>query len=289
MSSRVVVALVACLVALPSRAEPPPGRPTVTVTRTTVGGKPVVVVTPVGTGPWPVVFVMGGLGELSRGEAVSAGAWVDDYGLVAVLEAVQGNRLDAGTFQGLVDARLLRQYRQRVARGYKGLVIVGVPAPVDYSDEFVRFVTDELIPWADRTLPVRHGAEFRGIDGVSLGARHALRLGLAHPELFRTVSGVQAAVRGWHDVLLELATEHRVAARRLSLSLITSDGDPYRPAVGKLARSWRRLGLSVRHGVGIGPHNRRYNSGPGAVDLVLFHDAVLNGTSAPSPFNITHR
>ena len=95
-----------------------------------------------------------------------------------------------------------------------------------------------------------------GIDGVSLGGAVALRVGLSHPEAFGAVGALQPAieptdVRSWADRV--------IAARRvrpkLALRLTTSEGDPYRVAVGKLSSA---LGVAQQeHDAAVlpGPHD----------------------------------
>jgi hypothetical protein len=245
-----------------------------------VGGKPVTVLLPSsGNGPWPVVYLMGGMGELSRGEAVSAASWVEDYAIATVVGALEAGRLTSATFRGLVTTSALASYQRRVRHGWGGLVLVGLPAPVDLTREFERYVVETVIPWAERSLPIRPGAAYRGIDGVSLGGRHALRIGFGNPELFRSVGAVQGAVRGRQAPLLALVQSRREGCRRLAVNLVTSDGDGYRGAIRTFARSLRRERLSVRLADLTGPHDYVFNRGPGAIDLLLFHDGVLNGNA----------
>ncbi len=250
------------------------------VRRFTVAGRPVVVSLPAALeGPWPVVYLMGGMGELSRGEAVSAGAWVDDYRIEAVVQALEAGRVTDRTLQGLSTPSELRDVRARLARlPYRGLVLVGLPAPVDYTDAFEKFVLQDVLPWAERTLPIRPGAASRGIDGVSLGGRHALRLGLRNPGVFRSVGAVQGAVRGYRDAVLEWsrAADAQTGQPRPKLNLSTSDGDPYRGAIEGLGKDLRARGFDVRISRLTGPHDYVFNRGPGALDLLLFHDSVLN-------------
>ena len=246
-----------------------------------VGGRPVTVLLPsTGDGPWPVLYLMGGMGELSRGETVSAASWVDDYELATVVSALERGRLSKSTFRGLVTSSAFAAYERRLRRGFGGVVLVGLPAPVDLTSEFERYVLETVIPWAERSLPVRPGAAHRGIDGVSLGGRHALRIGFGNPSSFRSVGAVQGAVRGRQATLLALVQAHSEGCRRLAVNLVTSDGDGYRGAIATFARALRREKLTVRLADLTGPHDYVFNRGPGAVDLLLFHDGVLNGNAS---------
>lgn len=273
MTGRTVALAVALLLSWTALAEP-------RRTDYEVGGKPVTVLLPSsGHGPWPVVYLMGGMGELSRGEVVSAASWVEDYAIATVVTALESGRLTSASFRGLVTPSALASYQRRLRRGWGGLVLVGLPAPVDLTREFERYVVETVIPWAERSLPVRPGAAFRGIDGVSLGGRHALRIGFGNPELFRSVGAVQGAVRGRQAPLLALVQSRRDGCRRLAVNLVTSDGDGYRGAIRTFTRALRRERLSVRLADLTGPHDYVFNRGPGAIDLLLFHDGVLNGNA----------
>ena len=73
------------------------------------------------------------------------------------------------------------------------------PAPGARGNEgFEALVVDDLVPMIDavyRTIPKR---ESRAIAGLSMGGAQAVRIGLAHPDLFGTVgslSGGAAAAR----------------------------------------------------------------------------------------------
>jgi hypothetical protein len=244
-----------------------------------VGGKPVVVIQPAGPGPWPVVYALSGLGEMVRGPRAAAWGWVEKYGLVPAARAVTSKRLTSKAFHGLVTGKLLDAYRARHARGYAGLVIVCPAVPRKLTRAFKTYLLKRLIPWAESTLPIKRGPRFRGIDGISLGARHALRIGFEYPEKFRTLGTEQAAANGLAGYLTGRVRKAPQSFRNLVVNLLTSRGDGYRKVVGRLARALKGVGLHVRYGVTPGGHNKRFAKGPGAIDMLLFHDGVLNGTA----------
>ncbi len=245
--------------------------PDVSVEHYEVGGSPVVVVRPKeAKGPLPLVVLIAGLGELARGAKAGAAGHVERYGLVPAYRAVLSGRLDAESFQGLVTGDDLEGYRQRLACGFGGLVLVGVAAPVDYSRRFERYVTETVVPWAERTLNVVPGR--RGIDGISLGARHALILGLGTGK-FDAVGTQQAAVRR-PAAVLRAAPRARAGA---VVNLLTSTHDPFRPDVLRLGAALAKVPVSTEVRVLPGRHDKRFAKGPAMIDLLLFHDGVLRG------------
>jgi hypothetical protein len=61
------------------------------------------------------------------------------------------------------------------------------------------------------------------------------------------------------------------------LRFVTSTEDYYVPALKSVSAALRRAG--VEHGllVAEGPHDYAFNRGPGAYEMLLFHDRVLRG------------
>lgn len=53
---------------------------------------------------------------------------------------------------------------------------------------WARHVTEELVPWAERTLPVLEGREHRGVFGKSSGGYGSLMMGLEHADVFSGVA-----------------------------------------------------------------------------------------------------
>ena len=240
-----------------------------------VAGQPVVVVLPPGDGPWPVVYALSGLGEMVRGRRAAAWGWVEKYGLVAAMEAAHRQRLSIQDFQGLVDGQQLAEYNRR-ARSYRGVVVVCPAVPRKLTDRFVRHLMGEVIPWAERKLPIMKGARHRGVDGISLGGRHALKIGFDYASDFRTLGTEQAAARRLRGRLAKALSRWKGGAKSGPfVNLLTSHQDPYRSVVEALAGWMRREGVRVRFQKTAGRHDKRFVKGPGAIDMLLFHDRLL--------------
>ena len=253
----------------------PAARADVVVTTHRVGNRPVVVVQPKeGPGPWPVVYALPGLGEMVRSPEISASAWVNEYGLKAAFAAVQRGDLTKADFQGLVTDAQLAEYRLAAAQ-FRGLVIVCPATPKRMDKAWKAWLIDQVIPWAERTLPVIAGPKSRGLDGISMGGRHTLKLGFERPELFKTLGTEQAAVRGLGPRLQKQVRARPDAYRHLHINLLTSTKDGFRAAITRFHQRLSGLNLTVRHTITPGRHDKRFVRGPGAIDMLLFHDRVL--------------
>ncbi|MFT7624305.1 MAG: hypothetical protein ACI9WU_003492, partial [Myxococcota bacterium] len=165
-----------------------------------VDGKPVIAVVPEGAGPFPVVYALPGLGEMVRGPTASARGWVDDYGLVAAYQDI----------------------------ALKGLVIVCPATPRALTGDFERYLLQSVIPWAEAQLPIRKGPKHRGIDGISMGGRHALRIGFKYPEQFATIGTEQAAVGSLAPRWARRIRKRPQRFAHLRVLLLTSNRDGFR-------------------------------------------------------------
>ena len=112
--------------------------------------------------------------------------------------------------------------------------------------------------------------EATGIDGVSLGGMLALETGLRHPDAFGTVGAIQPAISERFEALALLASPGRQQIR-----LLSSDDDPF--LAPTLALSDGLTARAIEHDrlVVPGPHGYAFNRGPGAIELLFFHDRAL--------------
>lgn len=247
----------------------------VSVSHHTVAGKPVVVVRPQGAGPWPVVYALPGLGEMVRGPRISAGGWLNQYGLKQAMLAVQSGALSKRHFHGLVTSAQLAEYREALSSGWPGLVIVCPATPRKLTPAFTRFLLESVIPWAETTLPVKPGPTYRAIDGISLGGRHALRIGFKHPRMFRAIGTEQAAAGGLGPFVSRQVKKAPADFAHLEINLLTSHGDMFRAKIRNFHRRLKKLGLRSRYHVTPGGHTKRFAKGPGAIDMLIYHAKVL--------------
>ncbi|MCC6526754.1 MAG: esterase [Polyangiaceae bacterium] len=235
----------------------------------------------------PLLVALHGRGEAGRGLPAGARGWRDDYALDAVEAALFRGQLDERDLRGFVrPERLARLNASLAAAPFRGLAVACpyTPALADRSLEgasgFARFVTGELLPAARRALGLdpAHRPGRTGIDGVSMGGRLALFVGLGHPEAFGAVGALQPAI---HEDEAPFLSELAARAAGRPLRLVTSDDDGFRVAVEALSRRLDRDG--VRHELVLtpGPHDYAWNRGPGGVEMLLWHERVLRGLPGP--------
>jgi len=279
---------------IPSVAPPePPAPPGITLRTLAFGpaqGGPqqAVVVTPAGgaaSARYPLLVALGGLGETRRGLAAGAAGWVEDYWLDRTLKRLAAPPLTRADFQDLVDpARLAAINASLAARPYRGLVVACPFTPdlwtqrsLDTVGPFARFLVERLLPRVRAEAPTLRAAASTGIDGVSLGGRLSLLAALEQPGAFGAVGVTQGA---FHPDEVPEVTRRTAAARSrggFRLRLLTSDRDFYREALEELDVALVEAEVAHDHLDVPGPHGYPFNRGPGAIEMLLWHDRVLRG------------
>jgi iron(III)-salmochelin esterase len=231
----------------------------------------------------PLLFALHGRGEANKGPALGVMGWPKDYALLRAIERVCAPPLTTTDFEGMVAAKRLSDHNAALAaRPFAGLVVVCPYSPdVDlrkpnqireYSDYFMNTV----LPRAKKELPVSGDTAAIGIDGVSLGGALALRIGLGNAQAFGAVGSLQAAI-GEDQVpdFTELARSARAKNPNVKLRLLTSDKDYFRRALANTSSSWRAAGIAHDFDDVPGVHDYPFNRGPGAIEMLLWHDRVL--------------
>lgn len=264
-----------------------------TFAATPVGPMSVVVLLPerAAGARFPVLIALHGRGEALKGPKRGARGWVDDYELPERLRGLAQPPLAREDFKSFVTPQRLEQLNTALAqRPYRGLVVVcpytpdmlAGDDPLSKAEPLARLLVDELLPRVYRDTPALGTARATGIDGVSLGGRAAWSVGLLRPEAFGAVAGLQAAF----DVkdapgLAERARQARQRNPELSLRLLTSEHDYFLAADSAIARAVRAAGVPIHFSVVQGPHDYAFNQGPGALEMLLFHDRALRGEAPP--------
>jgi len=260
---------------------------------TPIGPMSVVVLLPEreATARFPVLIAMHGRGEALKGPERGARGWVDDYELKHLLERLARPPLTARDFKSFVAPSRLRRFNEVLAeQPYRGLVIVCpyTPDMLTGDDPFskaiplAQFLVDELLPRVYRETPAIGTALSTGIDGVSLGGRAALSVGLQRPQAFGAIAALQAAFDREQAVPLTQRAQAALTANpKLSFRLLTSDADYFLSANTLIARSMSAAGIPLVFNVVLGPHDYDFNRGPGGLEMALFHDRVLRGDTPP--------
>jgi enterochelin esterase-like enzyme len=239
----------------------------------------------------PVLLTMHGRGEAMKGPDRGARGWVDDYDLSKVIARLAAPPLAREDFKSFVkEERLARLNAALSEHPYRGMVIVCpyTPDMLTGDDPFgkapplARFLVDELLARVYRETPALGTVVTTAIDGVSLGGRAAYSVGLLRPMAFGVISGLQAAFHADHAAdIAARAVRAKAENPGLVFHLLTSDDDFFLDADTAIARAMRARGVPVHFDVVLGPHDYDFNRGPGAIEMLLFHDRVLRGEPPP--------
>jgi iron(III)-salmochelin esterase len=282
-----MVAAAASSAASPSKL--PQTEVTWTYANTPIGPMNAVVVIPARAADehFPVLVTFHGMGEARKGPEKGARGWIDDYGLYRALERLQHPPLTSEDLEGFADAERLAKLNAALARdAYRGLIIVNSYTPdMLRGDEpfskippLAKFVVDELVPRAGRETPAIGTPQTTGLDGISLGGRAALAIGLRNPESFAAIGGLQPGF----DVENAGAVATRAALARqknpgLSFRLLTSDGDYFLASTKAISLAMKQAGVPHSLVIVPGPHDYPFNRGPAVYEMLLYHDRVLRG------------
>jgi dienelactone hydrolase len=236
----------------------------------------------------PIVVAFHGKGESVLGPARGYSAWVDRYGLGNAYSALLAPPLTADAFGGLVrDTELASLNAELAGHAFQGVLAVGVYTPdllpeardSEALESYASWVADVLVPRIQKTLPVASTQPRQvGVDGVSLGGMVALEVGLRHPQVFGSVGSMQPAIRGREAALADLAAQAR-ATEHQHIRLLSSDADPLLPVTRTLSSELRKRHVAHQLLVTPGGHDYAFNRGPGAIELLRFHDRALREPS----------
>lgn len=236
---------------------------------------------------FPVLVALHGRGEALKGPEAGARGWVDDYWLPTTIERLSRPPISLEDLRGFADdARLARLNQSLKERPYQGLIVVCPYTPdtlpadesIDKALPLARFVVETVLPRVYRETPAIGTPESTGVDGVSLGGRAALGIGLLHPKSFAGVSALQAALRSDNSQdILRRAREAKKEKPDLRVRLLTSSDDYFLKANTLLAEALNREGIASQLVNVPGPHDYDFNRGPGGYEMLMFHDRVLRG------------
>lgn len=236
---------------------------------------------------FPVLVALHGRGEALKGPEAGARGWVDDYFLPATIERLHRPPLTLEDLRGFADeARLARLNQSLQQRPYQGLIVVcpytpdNLPADesIDKALPLARFVVDTVLPRTYRETPAIGTPETTGVDGVSLGGRAALGIGLLRPKAFGVVASLQAALRSDNsEDILRHARQAKLQKPDLYVRLLTSKDDYFLKANTLLAEALSGQGIRTQLVNIPGPHDYAFNRGPGAYEMLMLHDRVLRG------------
>ena len=236
----------------------------------------------------PLLVALHGRGEAGRGLDVGAGAWPVEYQLDRLHRRLLAPPLLASDLLDMTNAeRLGRLNASLAAAPYRGIAVAG-PATPDLPDHspdgarpYGRFIVEELLPRLRAETGSTADRAATGIDGVSMGGRLALFVGLQNPEVFGVVGVLQPALRAEEAPLVLDLARAAMAKAKVVLRLVTSDEDYFLPAVRAVSQALREGGVPHELLVIPGTHGYDFNRGPGGVEMLLWHERVQRGLPSP--------
>jgi iron(III)-salmochelin esterase len=236
---------------------------------------------------YPVLVALHGRGESLKGSRRGARGWLDDYDLGRAMSRLLAPPLKKRDFQGYVSAERLRRINRSLrAQPYAGLIVVCPFLPdvlrrenaFTASEPLAAFIVDVLLPRVYAKTPAIGTPASTGIDGVSLGGRAALLVGFSRPLAFGAIEALQAAIDTSEvERFAELGVRALADNPGLVLRLLTSDQDHFLRVNQSLSSALESKGVRHRYLRVLGTHSYRFNRGPGAIEMLLFHDRVLRG------------
>ncbi len=236
---------------------------------------------------YPVLVALHGRGEARKPPREGSLGWPHDYSLGRAIERVSAPPLRSSDFGGFVDAARLQHLNTSLGRHpFGGLIVVCPYVPdLELADDaalaaFGQFLTGVLLPRVRAETPALPGPAATGIDGVSLGGAVALAVGLGNAASFAAVGSLQPAL-DVHDTELWTARARgaRLANPTVALRLLTSSGDYFRDAVRATSTAWTAAGIVHDFDDVLGPHDYPFNRGPGAIEMLLWHDRALRSAA----------
>ena len=239
----------------------------------------------------PVLVTMHGQGEALKGPKKGARGWVDDYWLPKALRHLHAPPLTKKDFRNRVDPLRLERMNDALERQpYRGVIVVCPYTPYQvlkgeraFSDAplLADFLVDEVLPKVYSETPAIGTPETTGVDGVSLGGRASVLVGLERPNAF----GVLGALQPAFDVqdasrLAKRAKEAREKNPGLRIRLLTSEGDFYLASTRAISKAMAETGVDNTLDVVPGDHSYDFNRGPGVYEMLYLHDRALRGETA---------
>ncbi len=232
------------------------------------------------TKKYPLVIAFGGAGECIRSPRDGALAWLHYYKTDEAVRALANNRLTPDDFRKLITPPHLNDFNRRLKnRPYGGIILACPSSPLLSPQvglefpEYEEYIMNELIPALKSRYRV---ADARiGIDGVSMGGARAMYYGFKYPEIFSAIGSIQGAFGPYFDVYRHFVEKHSEALKKRSIQLVTSDRDPMAPSVERMHQLLAEHSIAHGYLKLTGPHDYIFNQGPGALELLVFHDRAL--------------
>jgi enterochelin esterase-like enzyme len=260
---------------------------------TPVGANTVVVAIPANAtkeSPLPVLVAFHGRGESLKSPARGARGWLDDYDMKkAVKRLISPPLTEADLGDSVAPDRLVKLNEALAQQPYRGLIVVCPYLPDAFHGDqafgdggrYATFIVDEVLPRVYKETPAIGTPESTAVDGVSLGGRAALLVGLLRPKAFHVVAALQPALDNAEArPFAGLAERAKAENPGLVLRLLTSSEDYFLEPTAELSRELKSRGVDHKLDIVLGTHSYEFNRGPGVFEMLIFHDRAVRGLGA---------
>jgi hypothetical protein len=232
----------------------------------------------------PTIVALHGRGEADHGLDDGAHGWERYYALGIINGRLFAPPLTPEDVGGFLDNDRIAAINASLAKNpYAGLCVacpytpnLGHPS-VEEAQPFARFVTRELLTKSCDLTGAPRTREKTGIDGVSMGGRLALLVGLSHPEVFGSIGALQPQIDVWEAPMFAELAKKAMEKQKFTLRLVSSTDDAFLDAVQALDAELTKVGVPHRTIITKGPHDYVWNKGPGGCEMLMFHERVLRG------------
>lgn len=231
-------------------------------------------------GRYALVVALHDLRGVERGPQRAAMVFSVNFTVPVTFGALERGRLTRRDFSGFVtDSHLELVNSELSSAPFEPPVIVSpyIPdlseASPEEFDRYTKWITETLLPSVREAYPgVSQERAGTGIDGIEMGGRAALEIGLRAKEHFASVGAIQP--------LLDSRSAASLASRvdpeaNQYLRLMTSEEDPGRGDVISLSRALRERAIPHELLDTPGTRDIEYGRGPGSIELLRFHTRVL--------------
>ncbi len=255
-----------------------------TVTADQPNGQAAEILSPDAPCDLPTLVALHGRGESGHGLADGAHGWESYYALGTIHGRLLAPPLTADDVSRFLDDDRIAAINASLGKhAYTGLCVacpyspnLGAPSADDVQP-FARFVLNDLLPRTNQLTGAPRTREKTGIDGVSMGGRLALLVGLSHPEVFASVGAMQPQMdKDEAPMFADLAAK-AVSTAKVALRLVSSSDDPFLEAVQALDAELAKANVPHKTTITKGPHDYIWNKGPGGCEMLMFHERVLRG------------
>jgi iron(III)-salmochelin esterase len=231
-------------------------------------------------GRYALVVALHDLRGAERGPSKGPMIWTVNFELPVAMGALESGRLERKNFNGFVTSEHLDAVNASLAASPFRAPVVVSPYMPDLSSaseaemsKYADWLVDVVLPAVRESFDgVAHGRRGTGIDGIGLGGRVALEVGLRRTDAFAAVGAIQPTV----DAASTRAIVERVKPEEgQAIRLVTSEEDPGRAGTLGLSAALRERSLPHALVDTPGTHDIEYGRGAGAVELLRFQSSVL--------------